>query len=752
MSFLIDPPLLFLSGLFIYFGGRRLSWGRHAKIVVGLGIALVFIIFSSLLYADMIRCVFPFFSGMKGSEFMLHTNLTGITKADVPLEAVVVLFLLYPLWIFAGYAFTLTASKRLRTSKEVFSYSDVKSHRVKIDPSEYAVVRGEDTGKCVEDAIGSLGGIRKFVKKGDKVMIKVNICGGVPENEGSFTSTKVVQKLVDLVRMAGGVPTIVDADMVWTKFGPAARDSGWEDWARSYKVRLENLIYTRIVRFDFGKESPLGVERVSKEMIDADVIISVPTMKTHLLTGVTLGMKNMYGTFPEIDKAKFHRMGIEEVVYYINKAFTPNLVVIDGSIGGEAIGPLSCHPIYFNTIIASNDVVTADAVACKLMGYEPTDIIHVKTARDRGLGNIPKEYNFDNLKAHPKDGKWARPDPKVKDFYEWAIELLLKFPGWETLFNIGADFILYDTARLPVLRYFTPAVLQLLSDCVYLNLKGQKCTAEARKRRMINASVVLLVALISLLGFCLNGFLWRSPFFDANYLVAIAVSVLTSLRMKTRQLVTLVATSGLVAFALERAITSTGVLTYQGQEPYPFLFVIPGWIIMMISILGLTDLLRAWLVRLRIFQALSKWRALPTLAISLVFAAFFIWEGYLSIGKIPVLLVYLGMILLGFTYSSRCPIEWNASLAIVSIALGGYMELAGSMAGFWRYHYLETLPVFIAIAWALNAWAAHGIASLGGVDMSRSMSAKLKLSMQPSAEASIQQVPRGTIEARDSSQ
>lgn len=103
---------------------------------------------------------------------------------------------------------------------------------------------------------------------------------------------------------------------------------------------LVNLSETKIVNFDFGPESALGIERVSKELIDADVIISVPTMKTHLLTGVTLAMKNMHGTFPDIDKAKFHKMSIEHTILEVNSAFTPNLTIIDGSIGGEAIGPL----------------------------------------------------------------------------------------------------------------------------------------------------------------------------------------------------------------------------------------------------------------------------------------------------------------------------------------------------------------------------------------------------------------------------
>ena len=88
-----------------------------------------------------------------------------------------------------------------------------------------------------------------------------------------------------------------------------------------------------------------------------------------------------------------------------------------------------------------------------------------------------------------KDGNWERPDPLVKDFYEWGIELILMFPGWETFFNIGADFLLYDTARLPVFRYLVPAFLQLLHDFVYMNLKGIKSTTGEITRRVINISI-----------------------------------------------------------------------------------------------------------------------------------------------------------------------------------------------------------------------------------------------------------------------
>jgi len=133
MSFIIDPPLLLFCGLAIYFLGQRLKWSRHAKIVLGLAVALVFIVFSFLLYADIIDCAFPFFSELSGSRFMFHSDITGIEKSEVPKIIVLFLFLLYPIWILAGYSIPMLLKKRSRVSKKVFSYSQVKS-RIEAKP------------------------------------------------------------------------------------------------------------------------------------------------------------------------------------------------------------------------------------------------------------------------------------------------------------------------------------------------------------------------------------------------------------------------------------------------------------------------------------------------------------------------------------------------------------------------------------------------------------------------------------------
>ena len=256
---------------------------------------------------------------------------------------------------------------------------------------------------------------------------------------------------------------------IWTKFDPIAEAEGWKEYAQKTNIPLINLAKTDMIRFNFGEESAIGIVPVSKEMIEADVIISVAAMKTHLLTNVTLAMKNMYGCFPEENKAKFHRFGIENVVFEVNKAFTPNLTIIDGSIGGEAFGPLSCKPVYFETIIASNDVVAADSVACQLMGYDPLEVKHVKLAHEAGLGDAKVFFDTSTLPhSHKKDKNWEKPDPAVTEVYEALVEAFLHVPGMQGFFDLAADFVLFGLATLPIVRETTPeverALNQILSD------------------------------------------------------------------------------------------------------------------------------------------------------------------------------------------------------------------------------------------------------------------------------------------------
>ena len=468
LSFFIDPPALFILGMYLYHVSRRYKWSLRSTVILGAVISVLFVGISSLLYMDVIPWPLPY---SMGSVWMFHTNITGIEKTDVPLFVVVSMFLLYPLWHSLGYVIALRQDVGAFILKTV-SYEHVKSKREKT-PTEVAVRRGPSPSQITREAVEALGGMGRFVKTGDRVLIKPNICGGNPKIMGSFASHEVVEEIVKMVREVDGEPFVADADMIWTRFEPVAEDQGWVEWARRVNVPLVNLTKTERAYFDFGRESATGVVPVSKELVDADVIISVPTMKTHLLTSVTMGMKNMYGTFPQRNKAKYHRFGIADVICEVNRAFTPTLTVIDGTVGGDAWGPLSCTPVYAQTVIASNDVVAADSVACQLMGYDPFKVIHLKKAHEEGLGDAGIVFELTDLPyRHPKDGEWTKPDPEVSTFYESLIEFFLLLPGMQSFFDVTADYVLYGMATTPLLQDLTPEFEKVLDDTLSMMLRS----------------------------------------------------------------------------------------------------------------------------------------------------------------------------------------------------------------------------------------------------------------------------------------
>src|SRR5208283_2816358 len=123
-------------------------------------------------------------------------------------------------------------------------------------------------------------------------------------------------------------------------------------------------------------------------IVTESAIISAAKMKTHIATKVTLGMKNMFGLLPDKLKFKFHAQGISKVVVDINTVIKPALTVIDGFVAMEGHGPTDGTPVKMDLIIAGKDVVATDATAARIMGFDPKEISHIRTAAQKGLGNI----------------------------------------------------------------------------------------------------------------------------------------------------------------------------------------------------------------------------------------------------------------------------------------------------------------------------------------------------------------------------
>ena len=121
---------------------------------------------------------------------------------------------------------------------------------------------------------------------------------------------------------------------------------------------------------------------------EADVIISVPVLKTHDQAEMTLSLKNMKGLIHDKDKKELHRRGIFKGVADVVSALEPDLTIIDGLIGQEGLGPLYGIPVRLGLLLASRDLVAADSVASVLAGFEPAEIGTTVYAARKGLGTM----------------------------------------------------------------------------------------------------------------------------------------------------------------------------------------------------------------------------------------------------------------------------------------------------------------------------------------------------------------------------
>jgi uncharacterized protein (DUF362 family) len=128
----------------------------------------------------------------------------------------------------------------------------------------------------------------------------------------------------------------------------------------------------------------LGELWLPTEVLDADVVVSMPKMKTHHWTGVTLSLKNLFGTLPGRvygwPKNILHWEGIESSILDIAGAVRPDYAIVDGIVGMEGNGPISGEPVAAGVLVFADDPVAADTVGASLMGFDPARILYLAEA------------------------------------------------------------------------------------------------------------------------------------------------------------------------------------------------------------------------------------------------------------------------------------------------------------------------------------------------------------------------------------
>jgi len=249
------------------------------------------------------------------------------------------------------------------------------------------VAEKDSPAELVRKAVKALGGMGRFVKKGNRVLIKPNIAFARPPEGAANTNPEVVAELVRLCFEAGAKEVIV-LDYTLDPARVTYEMSGIAKAAEAQGARMVYVSPQDFVPVEVQKGKILSAHevRVLKQVLDADVFINVPIAKTHSGARLTLGMKNLMGIVQ--DRGAWHRSGdLHQCIDDFVTAVKPHLTIVDAIRILASGGPKGPGRVERkDTIIASTDIVAADAYATTLFGMKPEDVPHIIKAEELGVG------------------------------------------------------------------------------------------------------------------------------------------------------------------------------------------------------------------------------------------------------------------------------------------------------------------------------------------------------------------------------
>ncbi len=251
-----------------------------------------------------------------------------------------------------------------------------------------AVSEGKDYEKITKNVIDAIGGIKRFVKPGNIVVVKPNIGWDRKPEFAANTHPLVVRAIVGEC-LAAGAKKVKVFDRTCNDPRRCYENSGISDAVKDLKnVELKHIDYDKFKRVTLNGVFLKDWE-LYNEALTADVYINVPVAKHHGLTRLTLASKNVMGIMGG-NRGYIHR-NIEHALADINSVVKPHLNIIDATRilldNGPQGGQLKDVRI-LNKVIASTDIVAIDAYATTLFGLKPEDISITKVAYERRLGEI----------------------------------------------------------------------------------------------------------------------------------------------------------------------------------------------------------------------------------------------------------------------------------------------------------------------------------------------------------------------------
>lgn len=243
-----------------------------------------------------------------------------------------------------------------------------------------------------------LGGIDRYVKPGQKVLIKPNLLAGKAPEKAVTTHPEIVRQVILMVQQAGGIASVGDSPGLGKP----------ENVAR--KCGIFEVIESTGARFAFFDESvPINLEagtfhhlEVAREALETDIIINLPKLKTHQMMGYTGAVKNLFGLVVGMRKVRLHLQAGTDKEFFalmlleLAERFKPALSIMDAVVGMEGNGPGNGDPVQIGALLASPHLVALDTVATAMVNLSEQRVWTQLVARKTGRQGV----SLDELDLH----------------------------------------------------------------------------------------------------------------------------------------------------------------------------------------------------------------------------------------------------------------------------------------------------------------------------------------------------------------
>jgi uncharacterized protein (DUF362 family)/Pyruvate/2-oxoacid:ferredoxin oxidoreductase delta subunit len=254
---------------------------------------------------------------------------------------------------------------------------------VRCESYDYAKVN-----EAVKKGVALLGGVDKFAKKGEKILLKVNLLVGEHPDKCVTTHPSVFRAVGELFKSTGAQVSYGDSPAFGSTLG-AAKKAGLTGPAQEAGLELKEFEPGQEVLFAQGKQNKKFI--IAKAVLDSDGVISLPKLKAHGFEKFTGCIKNQFGCIPGLLKGEFHvklpdAIDFARMLVDLDTFVRPRLYIMDGITAMEGNGPRGGNPKQMNVLLLSEDPVALDATVCRMINLDLNLVPTVKFGTESGRG------------------------------------------------------------------------------------------------------------------------------------------------------------------------------------------------------------------------------------------------------------------------------------------------------------------------------------------------------------------------------